>query len=536
MTTRYLFAGASTAFLALAATQRAYAKEASGTSGKARVWMCGSKFAIPNGSLVDLDRPTPISWFTETGLEWKKITTGPHFGASLASKEGRVYVWAYDKSSQSHIPPRDLGIKEVVDIASTEHFLVVLDRKGADVNLIDPVTFELVATLTIPQASSWLLGRRRRFISVSAGRHHVALLDDLGRVWTAGNNTDGQCGRRMTNDQKKINRFNYYESDKSNQTPQTYFNGTLACVWDQYPATEAVCGGSHTVIVCKDGKAYSFGDDSKIQLGLGDTRSQDMPDYVPHSGMGQLNADVTDMSKLFQPTMPAVKYTFYDRHFRSKISEMKVPEPNVTGAVLGDNFTILRMGDSGRMLACGENQLGQCGRGLNKQQQTLAPVKLPRHVKPVHVSCGLSHCVASLEDGSVHSWGGNSSGQLGCGNRAPSCPPVTIHRSKIRGLLIEDIITRVGRDDVSKADLEAFLEERKRDSITTQSQLSKESTLLPPAAAVDKVPSNIKQELLNAIDRSRAELMMSPQEQSKWVPIMVHASFNNSVIVMEEHS
>jgi alpha-tubulin suppressor-like RCC1 family protein len=489
--------------------------------------MTGTKFAVPNGSLVDLDRPTPISWFTESGLSWKKITTGPHFGSAMT--HDRVFVWAYDRKSGSNLPPREVVMKEVVDVASTEEFAIVATRNA--VHVLDPITLQVVSTLTLPQTSSWgILGRKHRFVSVSAGRKHIALLDDLGRVWTAGDNSDGQCGRALK--QKKVNRFDHYRTEAD----EAYtFENTLACIWNSGPAVQVVCGGSHTVLITPEGKSYSFGDDSKIQLGLGDTRSQDMPDYVPHSGMGTLDPEVADMSRLFQPRLPAVKYTFYDRHFRWKPTEMKVPQEGVKEAILGDNFTVLRVGDSGLLMACGENQHGQCGRGLNMQQQTFAPVKLPKHVRPVKVACGLSHCVASLEDGSVYTWGGNSAGQLGLGNRAPTCPPAVVHRSTIRGPLIRDIITRIGKESTAcKEELKEFMTERKRDAIRAESMLEPDSTLpMPPSSPASEEGSRMKQQLLAAIDKSRAQLMMSPEEQRKWTPVDVHASFNNTVIVME---
>jgi alpha-tubulin suppressor-like RCC1 family protein len=522
----------SGALASIISLKKVYAKE-NIKSPELRVWMTGSKYSVPNGSLVDLERPTPICWFSESGVgSWSKITTGPNFGAALSS-EGRTYIWAYNRESEAHIPPRLLdSAQKVKDIVATEEYIAILENNGSQVSLYNPVTMERVHTFSCP-SNSWL--RSNYFVSISAGRQHIALLDSQGQVWTAGDNSYGQCGRPLPKKERSFDRFNFYKENNLHKSFTDF--SSITCV--SKDASSVVCGGRHTVIVSKDGKSFSFGDDSKIQLGLGDTRSQDVPDYVPHSGMGRLDVELTDMAKLFQNTMPAVKYTFYDRHIRSRVTEMKMgeTEEKVLGAILGDNFTILKIGDSGLMMACGENQQGQCGRGLNKQQQTFVPVKLPKNSKPIQVSCGTNHCVASLEDGSIYAWGGNGSGQLGTGNRAPSCPPVVIHKSKIRGPLIQDIITRIGKEpERSQEEIQEFIEERRRDSLKAEAMLTQDSRLPAPPTEppTEKTESKMKQDLLSAIDRSRAELIMSPEEQSKWEPVSVHASFNNSILVLQQ--
>lgn len=523
--------------VALYCLPRASAKEPSQKSQ--RVWMTGRKRAIPNGSLVDLDRPTPIPWFSETSDRWERIVTGPNFGAALTG-DGRLFVWSWDQQNQRHIPPQVVsGITGgVSDIVTSENKIIILTKSGKAILVSE--TGSVVGELEAKSGNrSWPGSSSVPFVAVSAGRHHIALIDKRGRVWTAGSNGSGQCGRVLSNDEKG-NRFAYYMDEKPVEAPVDFVT-SLRCIFDaqREKAVSVACGGAHTVFVTETGKAFSFGDDSKIQLGLGDTRSQDVPDYVPHSGMGRLDPDGAspDMSKLFSQTMPAVKYTFYDRHVRSKVTEMKLPssEAMPSKVIAGGEFTILAVGSEGQMVCCGENQLGQCGRGLNKQQQTFAPVKLSKRVKPVQVSCGTAHCVASLEDGSVYAWGANKNGQLGCGNRSPQSPPVPMHGSKIRGPLVQDIITRVGLNDGStKEELEAFFSERQRDAVPLDRLLGSNKTLpAPPNEPVDKTKqSRLKENLLHAIDESRESLMMSESEQQTWKPIMVTASFDNSVIVM----
>ena len=515
---------------------RAYAKEPS-PSPTQRVWMSGSKFAIPLGSLVDLDRPTPIAWFAETSPTWRAVTTGPTFGAALTG-DGRLFVWSYDKDTNRYSPPRLVKVESgVTDIAATESEVIILTKDGRVV--IMTASTGSTTSLASPTGDrrwwNFTGSPRTPFKAVSAGRRHIAMVDSRGRVWTAGDNQFGQCGREIV----KTNRFN--DAETSGHSNPVDYTGTVACVYslEGDAVVSATCGGSHTVLLTTAGRALSFGDDSRIQLGLGDTRSQDKPDYVPHSGMGTMDGGTVsgDFSKLFSATLPSVKYSFYDRHCRWRVTDMKVPyitdvqRPGV--AVAGDAFTLLSVGDAGLTVCCGENQLGQCGRGFNKQQQTFAPVKLPRAVKPTQISCGSNHCVASLEDGSVYAWGANSHGQLGSGSRAPACPPVAVHRSLIRGVLLEDIITTVGKNE-SQEVIDEFLADKQRDAERTSPRLvGKEASLAVPAVE-EGTPSRLKTQVVEAIDKSRETLMMKDGEQEKWKPVLVHASFDNSVIVMTQ--
>jgi hypothetical protein len=510
----------------------AYAKEPS--TVRPRVWMTGNRYSVPNGSLIDLDRPTPIKWFTEASESgWSKITTGPYFGAAV-STDGRLFFWNYNKESENFVSPRMVA-SNIQDVCATEDHIVALLKSG-QIKVISSAG-SIVETIKVPDRSWYnTLGFRSKFVSLQAGHRHIALVDSQGSLWTAGDNESGQCGRELRKEEKK-DRFSFHKDES--RTDKVEFSNTLSCVFlGNDKVSSVACGKSHTVFVTESGKAYSFGDDSKIQLGLGDTRSQDVPDYVPHSGMGRLDADgmAPDMSKLFQQTMPAVKYTFYDRHIRPKITEMKIPPAYAKprSVVAGDDYTIVSVGESGMMIACGENQHGQCGRGFNKQQQTFSPVKLPKSTKPTAISCGSGHCVASLEDGSIYTWGLNTSGQLGIGNRAPQCPPVVMHRSKIRGFLNSDIITTIGHD-ATQEEMEVFLAERKRDSVKVEKILEGTSRSIPEIPLVDKdAPlSRIKKELIEAVDRSRASLMMTETDQARWEPTSVHASYHNSIIVMK---
>ena len=465
---------------------------------------------MPNGSLIDLDRPTPVPWLNEAG-PWKRLVTGPNFGAALG--ERWLFVWGYDDVVKKFLPPKQVPLEGVVEVGCSTGEIFCLTNRG-DVFAVNWQTGEVT-----------LVSKRigPKWVQMSVGDAHVGLLDDTGGVWSFGSNGVGQCAQPVSREGRR-NSFNLGGTERTLEYPNSNIS-TPAKIPLSTPCQQLVCGGSHTLLLtADDSSVLAVGDDSHIQLGLGDTRSVDSRDYVPHSGMERA-LESTDSSKLFAATSPSVKYSWYEKHFRSKPTLMKIPESSseekISQVIAGSDFSVLRISPSDKLIACGENQLGQCGRGLNKQQQTFAPVKLPKNIPIQKIACGAAHCVAALADGSVHVWGGNAHGQLGTGSRASACPPAVIHRSKIRGPLLEDIISTIR--EVSEEDRIAFLAEADRDKPPSGLQFATE-----PVAE----PTSLKTRILEALDKSRESLRMTPEEQVHWEPVNVEASYNNTFLTM----
>uniref|UniRef100_A0A6B2LS24 Uncharacterized protein n=1 Tax=Arcella intermedia TaxID=1963864 RepID=A0A6B2LS24_9EUKA len=83
-------------------------------------------------------------------------------------------------------------------------------------------------------------------------------------------------------------------------------------------------------------------------------------------------------------------------------------------AMSSDHSLILD--DDHSLYGCGLNLSGQLGLGHFRNQMELVKNNLMCG-KIVRIACGETHSMALLSDGSLYSWGQNSSGQLGIGSK-----------------------------------------------------------------------------------------------------------------------
>lgn len=292
--------------------------------------------------------------------------------------------------------------------------------------------------------------------AMSVGPTHASFLQEDGELYCIGNNRCGQCGVHPSKHGEVVSKCRRQEFPRHIT-----------------PIAMTHCGRSHTVAIGAEGQVLAWGDDSKIQLGLGDTRSN-LEDDRPRTGSrGFLNKLRTGQEMAVSPTMrygpggspndpsyPSFsrapsrtpgKYGEFEAHYQWKPAlameiplEFQrqahgIPYPPPDGLLCGDDFTVLIVRDSpdwyppeeetNRLFCCGENGKGQCGRALQRSQQTFAAVRLPRCSRTISASCGSAHCLALLSRTrsprklELWMWGTNEKGQAGSGKLGGTvCP------------------------------------------------------------------------------------------------------------------
>uniref|UniRef100_A0A3B3Z1X6 HECT domain-containing protein n=1 Tax=Poecilia mexicana TaxID=48701 RepID=A0A3B3Z1X6_9TELE len=136
--------------------------------------------------------------------------------------------------------------------------------------------------------------------------------------------------------------------------------------------TQIACGSHHTVALTKDDQVYTWGQDSRGQLGLGGS----------NSGAGS------------------------PQHIRSLSA---VPVVRISAG--GEHSFALTV--SGGVFGWGRNDCGQLGLGDKEDRNTPVLVNYLNTKKVTHISCGQEHTVALTKDGAVFTFGSGQHGQLG---------------------------------------------------------------------------------------------------------------------------
>ncbi|PFH34026.1 regulator of chromosome condensation (RCC1) repeat-containing protein [Besnoitia besnoiti] len=306
-------------------------------------------------------------------------------------------------------------------------------------------------------------GLADRVVKMSVGTTHAAFVTRDGSLYCCGANLYGECGVEPRPLDEASLHVRMHRVDFSNADVDWGATKTSAP-----KIADVSCGLHHTLCLSKEGKVYAFGDDSKIQLGLGDTRSNQQG-VAGTTWMERLKGNKVHIPR-------AVSYSYADRHLQhSPVAVLPpsgfpgVKQCTVTAVAAGDDFSLLLFQDNHQefsdtrlkrnaLLCCGETAFGQCGRTLQQQQQVLSPVVFPRSASAVHspsspagrssfaltssrdlpgpssifcaekVACGSAHCLALMSSGKLVGWGFNAHGQVGAGGRVKGAvsPPRTI--------------------------------------------------------------------------------------------------------------
>ncbi|KAF4661575.1 hypothetical protein FOL47_006625 [Perkinsus chesapeaki] len=444
--------------------------------GRQVVWMFGDRSSIPYGAGADLT--------SRHDCMWKQVAIGTRFGAARDDK-GKVYIWGQKKVADlpeaekrrlkrmelplpegKYVPPFLLkaleGYEPITDIQVSEDRLFILTSRGKVLTwsieeLLDSVVDDDKGTAAagttepqefdgLPTLKWWWLprswGNAIRYMSV--GRRHAGFIDDYGHTYMVGDNTFGQCGR-------KIKAKNVNPEDGTlmpiveSRDPPDWF-GLPAKPLTSVPgkATQVSCGGRHSMVLGEDGRVWAFGDDSRIQLALGDTRSkpQDMMGPGKKGWDNLYNMGDEKMYKLGDnPHAPRISVFCHEDE--PDWASKRPPSNDDEGLSVLDEEKARRSKDveCNILFACGENLYGECGRNTQRHQQGLYPVRLPKFTKVEEVQCGSQHCLCRLSDGTVYTWGRNQQGQGGVGNRATVCPPAAVLGSRQRGPLRRDVET-----------------------------------------------------------------------------------------------
>ncbi|XP_019874655.1 secretion-regulating guanine nucleotide exchange factor-like [Aethina tumida] len=210
------------------------------------------------------------------------------------------------------------------------------------------------------------------FKDVSCGLGHSAMITHDGQLLVAGDGNDGQLGLGHSFDQR--------EYLGTSGVSKVYFMENIVSV---------ATGQYHTVLLRKDGKVLTCGDNKHGQLGI----------------------DCASLCNVFTPIE-----VFHNENLE------KVYAGWTHSAALSKN---------GEIFIWGGNNYGQLG---SPRHQQYKPDKIPNLTDVVHLSLGLVHNVAVTKNGCLLTWGWNDIGSCGITEGSVIMEPTKIlsnHRVKL---------------------------------------------------------------------------------------------------------
>lgn len=253
---------------------------------------------------------------------------------------------------------------------------------------------------------------------VACGRSHSVLVDADQQVFTLGDNSFGQCGRKIKEDEE------YFGSQ------------VITSLNDVLPRSisQVVCGQDHTFFVTKDGQLYSCGWGADGQTGLGHYNNQDKPALVK----GDIHKEKIVKISSASDTILAInergdlfgwgnsEYAQFRRLLGQDDAQFNVPRHlklrNVPGKIVdiaaGGTLCSL-LTDTGHVYVWGFGILGMgpkvdhLDRPARIAETLFGQNASNQDVKVVGIYANLSHFAAITNLGDLYMWGKNRYGCLG---------------------------------------------------------------------------------------------------------------------------
>lgn len=212
-----------------------------------------------------------------------------------------------------------------------------------------------------------------------------------------------------------------------------------------YDIADAAVGHKHVAMLTREGNLITVGDNRYGQTGTLNSEGDDGSDAAAaasfahggaHRGAGPVRASSVvanldplyiDLDGAFPQGSPAI----------------------TTRVVCGSNFTLVYQRGGRRVIAFGNNHMGQLGvgskqrvdgaRGFTEWDPTASWWPAARTSVLAGLHCGFNHAVAQLSDGSLYGFGSNNWGELGIGGSDAPMAPTRLSFFDERGLRIRKV-------------------------------------------------------------------------------------------------
>jgi alpha-tubulin suppressor-like RCC1 family protein len=248
-------------------------------------------------------------------------------------------------------------------------------------------------------------------IEISASNLHTIATTNKNVTWGWGNNGNGQLGDNTT----------------------TQRNSPVSVLGATKTFCKISAGGSHTMAIDKNGRAWGWGANNFGQLGINSTASQ----LTPVSVLGAVKT-FCQISAGLNHTMAIDKNGRawgWGNNGNGQLGDNSVTSRRTPVSVLGTvkTFCQIRAGSShtmaidknGRAWGWGDNSNGKIGDNSITSRRT--PVSVLGAVKTFcQINAGVNYTMAIDKNGRAWGWGNNQQGQLGDNTQTSQTTPVSV--------------------------------------------------------------------------------------------------------------
>jgi alpha-tubulin suppressor-like RCC1 family protein len=399
-------------------------------SGSLWAWGGNSSGQLGDGTITD--RNIPIQLTTPSEINNIVAVTAGALHSLALKANGEIHAWGANDSGQlgdgttvGSYYPFQVGsdVTSWVGVEPGGDFTVARRSNGTlwtwggntGGQLGDNTFTDRLVPAVVGTASNW--------ISQASGWNHTVALQADGTLWTWGDNTSGQLG-----DGTGVN----------NPTPKPITATQPASAANNWTAVAA--GDFHTLALRADGTLWAWGDNSSGQLGDGTVVNRSIPRQVVTKNPGSFDnnwiAIAAGGSHSLGLQADGTLWAWGDNSsgqlgdasfgtsvgIPNQVVNFTPPTPAFNSswvAIAAGLGHSLALQANGTLWAWGSNLSGQLGNGNATDQPAPAQVLNPGATPYVAVTSGDSYSAARQADGSLWSWGNDTSGQLGNGATDP---------------------------------------------------------------------------------------------------------------------
>jgi alpha-tubulin suppressor-like RCC1 family protein len=426
-------------------------------NGRAWAWGDNARGQLGDNSIISKRTPVSVLGAVKTFCQ---ISGGDRFSLAI-DKNGRAWGWGYNTFGSLGInsapikyePTNAFGaVKTFCQISAGANFSVAIDKNGyawsAGANDSGGLGDNSITQRVSPVS---VLGAVKTFCQIANAFQYTLAIDKNGRAWAWGLNGNGQLGDNTTTSRRtpvsvagavktfcKIwtssENFTSHAIDKNGRAWGWASNGNgnigdNTTIQKLTPvsvagAVKTFCqiagGNNHAIALAKNGRVWTWGNNSEGQLGDNSITQRLTP--VSVAGAVKTFCQISSGNAFSLAIDKNGRAWAWGGNGKGQLGDNSITSRRTPVSVAGavKTFCQIRGGGSaaaaidknGRLWTWGNNDNAQLGDNTTTSRRT--PVSVAGAVKTFcKISVGSNHCLAIDKNGTAWGWGFDLNGQLG---------------------------------------------------------------------------------------------------------------------------